>query len=474
MFHFPIQGAMIIVNNNRFYALSGNVSHMFILYNNFTAERRVSKHMQKFIESSLTYIEQNLKTDITADELAAHANYSTGHFCRLFAKTMDTTVASYVLKRRLDHALAEIKLGKTAISVVLEYGFDTYAGFYKAFVKMYGCSPKKYLNIYKNKGGFIMQNISNIRNILNNWDIDANVHIEDITHTEWTTQQKSEWKVWQIDEDFYLKTNERSKMIRNIKIAKAMHKQGLLSEFLPLQTKQGEDYVDGEHIFILTHKIGKPLNLRPLNDNEIRHLENNSLREKYGFQLGVAIAKLHKSLKSVQNDVKPHEDNLYKQGLKAIPAIKSYLPDISDDFFTDYTETFANLHSSLPKQLIHGNLCGDTAVYENGDVIAFKGFETYNLSFPRIYDVIWGAGEINAQPQINVYLNTLSDMLKGYNSITPLTAEEKQSVYYILCINYLKGCAYYEKKGITLDLSQRSIKALLFLAKNKELFFNLL
>jgi crossover junction endodeoxyribonuclease RuvC len=34
--------------------------------------------------------------------------------------------------------------------VVLEYGFDTYAGFYRAFVKMYGCSPKKYLSIYQN------------------------------------------------------------------------------------------------------------------------------------------------------------------------------------------------------------------------------------------------------------------------------------------------------------------------------------
>lgn len=30
-------------------------------------------------------------------------------------------------------------------------GFDMYAGFYKIFVKEYGCSPKKYLVIYKNE-----------------------------------------------------------------------------------------------------------------------------------------------------------------------------------------------------------------------------------------------------------------------------------------------------------------------------------
>ena len=107
--------------------------------------------MQDFIETSLDYIEQNLKTDITADELAEMANYSAGHFNRLFVHATDSTIACYILKRRLDHALAEIATGRKAIGVVLEYGFDTYAGFYKAIVKMYGCSPKKYLSIYKIK-----------------------------------------------------------------------------------------------------------------------------------------------------------------------------------------------------------------------------------------------------------------------------------------------------------------------------------
>jgi len=122
--------------------------------------------MQKFIKSSIDYIEQNLKTDITADELAGMANYSVGHFCRLFAQTMDSTVASYILKRRLDHALAEISSGKKAVGVVLEYGFDTYAGFYKAFVKMYGCSPKKYLSIIKKSEVLIMYSKKDIQTIV--------------------------------------------------------------------------------------------------------------------------------------------------------------------------------------------------------------------------------------------------------------------------------------------------------------------
>jgi len=46
---------------------------------------------------------------------------------------------------RLDAALQEMAMGAKAVDVAFDYGFDTYAGFYKAFVRMYGISPKKYL-----------------------------------------------------------------------------------------------------------------------------------------------------------------------------------------------------------------------------------------------------------------------------------------------------------------------------------------
>jgi len=434
--------------------------------------------MQKFLQSSLDYIEQNLKTEITADELAKTAGYSAGHYCRLFGQEMGVSVAAYILKRRLDHALVEISSGRKSIDVVLDFGFDTYAGFYKAFVKMYGCSPKKYLSIYKIKKseGLFMHSINEIKAILGNWDISSDLTIEDVTHTEWETKKKSEWKTWQIGDGYYLKTNERSKMIRNIKIAKALFKQGLSSEFLPIPTKQGDDYLDGEHIFLLTRKMGAPLNHRPLSDDEIVHLENNELREKNAFKLGAAIARLHKALKTVQADLKPWEGNLYEQGKNAVPIVKKLDMGISEDFFNDYIETFGALNDKLPKQLIHGNLCGDTAVYDNGEVVGFKGFEIYNLSFPRIYDITWGAGEIdlNSQPLFDVYLHTLTEMLKGYDSISPLTAEEKRSVYYVLCATYLKGYGYYTESEETRDLMARGNRAMVYLANNKEKFVNLL
>ena len=105
--------------------------------------------MQEHIKSSLDYIEQNLKTNIKTEELANMTGYSVTHYYRLFNKATGLTVSNYITKKRINHALFEILSGRKAIDAVLEYGFDTYAGFYKAFIKMYGCSPMKYLMFYK-------------------------------------------------------------------------------------------------------------------------------------------------------------------------------------------------------------------------------------------------------------------------------------------------------------------------------------
>ena len=459
---------------NKKHVAIGNVLSKSYCYNKFTTGRGGNQHnMQNVIKSSLDYIEQNLKADITVDELAERVNYSTRHFCRLFAQAMDSTVASYILKRRLDHALVEISLGRKAICIVLEYGFDTYAGFYKAFVKMYGCSPRKYLKIYKKSEVNVMQSEKDIRAILRNWDIPNELKIVDASSRNWKTGE-IEWQTWKIGENYYLKTNERSKMVKNIRIAKALKKEGLSSEFLPIPTKSGNDYVDGEHIFLLTKKVGEPQNTQPLSNEELSSMEFNNNRLKYADQLGQAIAKLHRALKSIQDDVKPYEANLYNQGLNAIPKAKEYATkhgiELSDNFFEDYTKTFGELYEKLPKQLIHGNPTRDSIVYENGEVIGLKGYEIYNVSHLRLFDITWCAGEINLQ-DIESYLTMLKNILIGYDSLNPLTTEEKQCIYYLLCVSAMNSIAYVDDDSF--DVLIRNLKALAFLESNKKTFSNL-
>lgn len=78
----------------------------------------------------------------------------------------------YVSKRKLQYALFELVKGKKIIEIALEYGFETHAGFTKAFKKCFGSPPSLYklhcptslpqkLNLLtlrqKNVGGIVMQ-----------------------------------------------------------------------------------------------------------------------------------------------------------------------------------------------------------------------------------------------------------------------------------------------------------------------------
>ena len=101
----------------------------------------------KFID----YIEDNLKTDITAKELSEMVGFSMFHYYRLFQSAVGMPVMQYIVRRRLLNALYDMHCGEKMVVVALEYGFETQAGFYKAFIRELGYTPTEFLNMSKKK-----------------------------------------------------------------------------------------------------------------------------------------------------------------------------------------------------------------------------------------------------------------------------------------------------------------------------------
>ena len=97
------------------------------------------------IQKSLDYIEENLKAEITAAELAEMAHFSLFHYYRLFQQATGLPVMQYILRRRLLHGVYAMDQGKSKTDAALCYGFDTYAGFYKAFCREFGSTPSAFL-----------------------------------------------------------------------------------------------------------------------------------------------------------------------------------------------------------------------------------------------------------------------------------------------------------------------------------------
>ncbi len=114
------------------------------------------------IQRSLNYIEEHIKENITAREIAGHIGYSMFHFCRIFAAEQHISLMDYIRKRRLSLARQQLLTDEKIIDIAIEYGYDTPGGFTRAFHKEFGYSPSKYLarmkclvpiNDFNGKGG---------------------------------------------------------------------------------------------------------------------------------------------------------------------------------------------------------------------------------------------------------------------------------------------------------------------------------
>ena len=87
---------------------------------------------REIIQNSLDYIEENLKAEITAKDLADLSGFSMFYYYRIFQSIVGMPVMQYILHRKLLNAIYDISCGNKKIEVALEYGFGTYASFYKA------------------------------------------------------------------------------------------------------------------------------------------------------------------------------------------------------------------------------------------------------------------------------------------------------------------------------------------------------
>mgnify|MGYP003310114786 CR=1 FL=1 len=93
----------------------------------------------------LAYIEQNIKEDISLVDLEQVVHYSPRQIYYILKEATGMPVMSYIRYRRLINAAVEIAQGRKLIDVAVDYGFETQAGFYKAFL-FQGIHRKKWNN----------------------------------------------------------------------------------------------------------------------------------------------------------------------------------------------------------------------------------------------------------------------------------------------------------------------------------------
>jgi AraC-like DNA-binding protein len=104
-----------------------------------------NKHINELVKI-LSYIEENCDKKLTLDELANQFGYNRYYFSKFFNSYIGDNLTNYINNTRVRKfiKLYEISPDKSLLNLALSVGFDSMPSFYRAFNRVYHCTPKEY------------------------------------------------------------------------------------------------------------------------------------------------------------------------------------------------------------------------------------------------------------------------------------------------------------------------------------------
>lgn len=409
------------------------------------------------IQKSIDYIEENLKSEISAEFLAEMAGFSLFHYYRIFQKIVGIPVMQYMTRRKLLHAAYAISNGSKVIDTALLYGFKTNAGFYKAFMNEFNCSPLEYVNRHVVKHPYrinlkqeehIILTKKRIAEVLVNWNM-QNEEIKDYYYSGTDNRADSQWN---IGDKYTIKVGTNlPRLKRHLEISRKLSDAGF-EIALPFKTKEGEDYYfDGDIYFYIESKIiGLPIN------GEGVYKDPSLARH-----IGEVIGQLDLLLAEYDDEfIHSEPDMLLDVRNNAIPKVKLIANKIQDNFYDEYLDGFSQIYDRLPKQLIHKNLCPNNFIMRNEKIIGITDYELSEKKI-RIFEPCYAATAILSENFRNmcldqkIWIAILNNIVHGYDSVVKLSETEKAAIPYVIysiqmiCISYFAEMDKFEELAKT-------------------------
>ena len=96
------------------------------------------------INKAKAFISEHLKEEFSLNDLANSIGYSAFHLAREFKNATSLSIMEYTRNERIQAASKELSNDFNVCDIAMEYCFDTHAGFTKAFIAVFGCTPKEF------------------------------------------------------------------------------------------------------------------------------------------------------------------------------------------------------------------------------------------------------------------------------------------------------------------------------------------
>ncbi|MBQ7849639.1 MAG: helix-turn-helix domain-containing protein [Clostridia bacterium] len=389
----------------------------------------------------LDLIEETLDAELSPAELAEASGYSHWHFLHLFREQVGMPLCRYRNRRRLAHAIWHMSHGMRVTDAALRWGFGTHSGFYRAFQREYGCTPAEFLRTHRvrrpeipqlKEEEFLMLTRERFREALTHWGLGA-LPLTPVTYPG--SGAVSETAMYAGDDHVVRFYRDEHTCRLACELSCALDAQGVpAAVHLPLPDGRASLPLCGMQAALTRRLKGEAL----LTPQLLRAPEESGLR------IGRALAGLHRALEKLSD--LPYADDLDIAAHLTDWALPRAIADLPENFPADFAARAAALRE-LPCAIVHrdpnpGNLI---------DTAAGVGFVDFDLSVRtvRIFDPCYTATAVLSESYGRVqgweerWPVFARAVLKGYDSLVPLTEAERQAVPTLIAGNELLALAAF-------------------------------
>lgn len=387
----------------------------------------MAPEIMHILQCSLDTIEENLRGEIRTEDLCAAAGFSLSQYYRIFEAATGMSVMRYITRRRLLHAAYAMSRGMRAIDAAMDYGFDTHAGFYKAFRREFGCAPSRYLRTHRAamparvnlKEAVRMIDPKEITRALAAWNL-AGARVDSVYYPN--TGHRSD-TTFCVDGTYYLKTSQRlGELQRQARLHTALAEKGLSAPPIPAQDGAAVVHSGDTDFLLLKRLEGHTLDAM----ETLVHPQQASI-------VGEGLARLHEALRAC-DPLLCREENLFETLRDwAMPRARVAMP-LEDAWADAYLARFEALYPLLPTQIIHRDPNPDNILIRDGRVVGFVDFDLSRI-LPRIFDLGYAATGIlcdafdhASDAQRLSFFDAAHAIFCGYDAVSPLTAAEWQAL----------------------------------------------
>lgn len=99
------------------------------------------KSNDKTIKKILSYINDNIYSPLTIEDISTNCFLSEGHIHHIFKKQLKTSPLNYIKMKKLSIAQKLLALGNSPTEVAEKLGFEDYSVFYRNYIKFFNKKP---------------------------------------------------------------------------------------------------------------------------------------------------------------------------------------------------------------------------------------------------------------------------------------------------------------------------------------------